>query len=332
MKKSFKPTSGWRRAAAEADLTLDLPNDGGPMFFRRVPAGAFRMGTRGDYLDEEPQHRVRMLSAYLIGSFPVTQRQFAAWTKAKNVQHKNAFADGTLLPAENMDWNEVRRFCAWLSNLGILPQGWTASLPTECEWEYACRAGTTTEYWSGDGEAALREVGWYVGNSENCTHDVGEKPANPWGLFDVHGNVWEWCLDLWDSESYRNHIDGADDDSRSGLNFESEAGRVMRGGSWDNSARFCRSAIRYLSWPGDDRNRSLGFRVCLLPGPAGIEGGRGAPFDAGAEARGDDSPQGGTTRRESSERAGAAEKRRAQHRVTPPALPQKQNPMEGHVP
>ncbi len=284
MKKSFKPTSGWLRAAADADFALDLPNDGGPMFFRRVPPGEFRMGSRGNDIDEEPQHLVRVPHSYFLASFPVTQRQFAAWTKAEKVKHKNRFAGSPLLPAESMAWNEARRFCAWLSSLRILPNGWTASLPTECEWEYACRAGTTTKHFSGDGEAALREVGWYNGNSDERTHDVGEKPANPWGLFDTHGNVWEWCLDLYDVGRYRKRVDGGVDDARSHLDFESEADRVLRGGSRFGSARNCRSAIRIGGWP-EDRFGDQGFRVCLLPGPAGAEGRRGAPSDAGAEAR-----------------------------------------------
>ncbi len=295
--------------------------DGPRMRFRPIPAGRFRMGSRGSEVDEEPERLVEVPSldgspdtpAFWIGETPVTQRQFACWTSTEDYAawidhgkamvddgkpHANYFKNELDRPAERVTWFEARAYGSWLERHWLSPENFAsrltlpkgrslgADLPAEAHWEYASRAGTTTEYWSGDGEAALREVGWYAGNSEMRTHDVREKPANPWGLFDVHGNVWEWCLDQYDEAAYRTVIDG-DSAGSSGAAEERddrEADRVLRGGSWDYSARLCRSALRDVGGPGN-RSRFLGFRVCLLPGPAGKSGGRGAPSGVGVEPR-----------------------------------------------
>jgi formylglycine-generating enzyme required for sulfatase activity len=130
-------------------------------------------------------------------------------------------------------------------------------LPSEAEWEYACRAGTTTRYSFSDDESELGKYAWYDDNSEGRTHPVGQKEPNSWGLYDMHGNVWEWVQDEW-HVSY----DGAPDD---GSAWESgdDADRVFRGGCWFNFARLCRSAFRSLPLPRDPRARviSLGFRI-----------------------------------------------------------------------
>jgi len=235
------------------------------------------------------------------------------WTGAEGIEHENHFKDRPEHPAENMDWRQAVAYCDWLTRVKSeeLPEGSSlACLPTEAEWEHACRAGTDTEYYSGDGDAALAEVGWYGENSGWETHPVGRKRPNAFGLFDMHGNVWEWCHDVWDESSYRRHADGATDpgreqrltDWRAGLEgmTASDQARVLRGGSWDDTAVYCRSSIRVGGGP-DDRAGRHGFRVCLVRGPAAGRGARrtGAAAEPGA---GD----GGRGTRPESEAAGGA--------------------------
>jgi len=308
-------TPGWEKAAREADWTLELPGDGGPMFFRKIEPGEFRMGSRYGYPSEQPEHLVRLESPFYLGTFPVIQRQFRAWTNAEKVKHENGFPrkddpieSRDLLPAENMDWREARRFCVWLSRNCRLPEGYHGDLPSEAQWEYACRAGTGTEYANGDGESALREIGWFDENSGERTHPCGELQANAFGLYDMHGNVWEWCLDAWDGEAYRKVVDGriADDRaSRERVSLEDGSSvRVMRGGSWDCFAGWCRSAYRDRFHPGG-RDDFLGFRVCLLPGPVSGPVSRGARGQARAEAEGGAGRRGGKPSRHAPPEAGA---------------------------
>ncbi|MFO0874441.1 MAG: formylglycine-generating enzyme family protein [Phycisphaerales bacterium] len=253
------------------------------MAFRLIPAGTFRMGSRAESHDEEPIHLVRITRDFWMAETPVTQKQFALWTgspdyrtwraaRGQSEEHTNEFEYRPNHPAERMTWDEAVGYCEWLMRQpGIdLPTGFTAGLPSEAQWEYACRAGTETEYWSGDGEAALAEVGWYDGNSGNQTHVVGEKGApNPWGLHDMHGNVSEWCRDAWVVDAYRRErrVDGsADPETTAADAGERNPDRVIRGGSWIYSARACLSAIRVGRWPVIP-GRNQGFRCCLFPGP-----------------------------------------------------------------
>jgi formylglycine-generating enzyme required for sulfatase activity len=127
-------------------------------------------------------------------------------------------------------------------------------LPTEAQWEYACRAGSTTRYCFGDDDSELGEYAWYAANSGNTTHPVGEKKPNAWGLYDMHGNVWEWCQDWYDSGYYAK----SPTDDPTGAATGSD--RVYRGGSWGNPAGLCRSADRLGSGPGG-RGSFLGFRA-----------------------------------------------------------------------
>ena len=252
------------------------------------------MGQRGVSFAEEPVHRVVLTRDYWLGKCPVTQEQFVIWRDSKAYDewfrenkertdsaesHGNHFSDRSGLPAENVTWWEAVEFCHWIREAcvrGLDDHGVSAlphvRLPTEAEWEYACRGAigekgklviTETDYWNGDGEAALAEVGRFVGNSDGKTHPVGGKPGNGFGLHDMYGNVWEWCLDAWDGAVYRKRTDGAEDPFVPG---SEDANRVLRGGSWFITAWWCRSAFRNWGRPGF-RFWFRGFRLGLFPGP-----------------------------------------------------------------
>ncbi|HXA80247.1 MAG TPA: formylglycine-generating enzyme family protein, partial [Opitutaceae bacterium] len=168
-------------------------------------------------------------------------------------------------PVEKVSWNDAMEFCRRVTAsekaAGHVLPGYEYTLPTEAEWEYACRAGTTGDY-AGDGN--LDHMGWYDGNSQAKTHEVANKQPNVWGLYDMNGNVWEWCYDF-----YRPYVAGEqtdpailevdpDDTSDSG------SSRVLRGGSWFSMADFCRSDFRRRDDPSD-RDNTVGFRVALAP-------------------------------------------------------------------
>ena len=237
------------------------------------------VGGRGGYWDEEPACFGTIEKPYWLAETAVTQAQFAVWTRAQGVKHENQFPGRPDHPAENLDWRQANQFCAWLTAQGLVdfPAGHIACLPTETEWEYACRAGTDSEYYSGDGAAALSAVGSFGGDWDAGAPAVGQKPPNDFGLLDVHGGVWEWCHDVWNQRAYRERWDGEPDpgavaralDWRTGLEamLASDQSRVLRGGAWFFPARYCRSAYRSRYAP-DDRRWGRGFRVCLVPGPA----------------------------------------------------------------
>lgn len=282
------------------------------MTFCPIPPGRFRMGSRGVHADEEPVHRVEVpapapgVPPLWMGETPVTQAQMARWTGSDDYldwwanqadavpdRHYNEFDGRPTNPAENIMWWEALGFCKWLTRTAsleaknILP-GWIlrATLPAEAHWEYACRAGSETEYHGGDGEAALREVGWFgeVWGS-GSTHPVRELSPNCWGLFDTHGNVWEWCRDVSDAGAYRTRLDAVHAvEPALSKPLDSSSFRVVRGGSWINAADYCRSAYRDGGVPGN-RIPSQSFRVCLLPGLELAK--RGVPEPARADATAD---------------------------------------------
>jgi formylglycine-generating enzyme required for sulfatase activity len=256
------------------DRIVNIPDGKGGMLgmaFRPIPAcpGGFLMGSRGYRDDESPRHRVLVPQPLYAGTFPVTQREFACFRS----EHTNAFPGNPVHPAENLSWHDAREFLAWLvREARNLPRGFVPRLPCEAEWEYACRAGTDTEYHSGDGEAALEEVGWHRrANSRSITHPVGRKPGNLWGLHDMHGNIEEWCWDVYDRRAYskRGHPwlakawshDAAGKDAVRGAGYPH---RVARGGSWFGDPGWCRAASRNWRHPGS-RNGFRGFRVFLSP-------------------------------------------------------------------
>jgi len=215
------------------------------MKFALIPEGKFVMGSE-EFEWSKPVHNVKIQTPFYLGMYPVTQQEW----KAIMGNNPSKF-NGNDLPVESVSWNDVQDFIKKLNE----KEGTNKyRLPTEAEWEYAARAGTTTRYSFGDDDSELGEYAWFNKNSDDKTHPVGEKKANPWGLYDVHGNVWEWVQDEW-----HGNYDGAPSD---GSAWEDGVGasRVNRGGSWFSSDRYCRSAYRGYSDPGY-RFRYLGFRL-----------------------------------------------------------------------
>jgi hypothetical protein len=181
--------------------------------------------------------------SFSIGVYEVTQKQYEAVMGSNPSEFK-----GANNPVENVSWDDAVAYCAKLSSLQAeVAAGRVYRLPTAAEWEYACRAGTTTEYSFGNDEKDLGKYAWFEDNSTHDPHAVGEKLPNGWGLYDMHGNVHEWCSDA----------EGSNRVLR-GLH------RVLRGGNWDHSSRECRSAYRSRGVPSY-RSNALGFRVALSP-------------------------------------------------------------------
>jgi formylglycine-generating enzyme required for sulfatase activity len=221
-----------------------------------IRPGTFTMGSpaseggRSD--DESPQTQVTLTKGYWLGKTEVTQAQWEA-LMGSNPSHFK----GTDQPVETVSWNDAMEFCRKLTererSAGRLPEGYEYTLPTEAQWEYACRAGTPGQY---GGDGSLDDMGWYRRNSGNTTHSVGKKQANAWGLYDMHGNVWEWCLDC-----YGTYPGGA---ARDPTGPTSGVSRVLRGGCWDRDAVSCRAAGRDWFDSGIS-DEDLGFRLALAP-------------------------------------------------------------------
>jgi formylglycine-generating enzyme required for sulfatase activity len=252
---------GWMPAGAIARLSnqlqsgavgdlLDLPlSESVYTQFCYIPSGKFTMGSpsseKGHSTDEE-QVKVTLSQAFWLAKTEVTQEQWQALMGSNPSQFK-----GEQLPIENVSWEDAQSFLTRLNESKVLPEVWQFALPTEAQWEYACRAGEKGPYSGG----SLNEVGWYDGNSEKKPHDVGLKMPNAWGLHDMHGNVYEWCAD-----GYADPLQGGVDPERPELGDE----RVCRGGSWFYNAVLCRAANRYKSYP-DRRDYRLGFRLAIVP-------------------------------------------------------------------
>ena len=229
-----------------------------------IEPGTFTMGSPKDELgrwDDEVQHEVTLTQGYWLGKYEVTQAQYEAVMGTNPSEFK-----GADLPVECVSWFDAKEFCAKLTAIekavGRLPEGYEYTLPTEAQWEYACRAGTTTSLNSGknlsdkDQCPEMDEVGWYGYNSDDTTHPVGQKQPNAWGLYDMHGNVYERCLDWFGDYPTSAVTDPTGPDI--GEYY------VIRGGSWACYARSCRSASRYYDYP-DDCWTDCGFRVALAP-------------------------------------------------------------------
>jgi formylglycine-generating enzyme required for sulfatase activity len=164
---------------------------------------------------------------------------------------------------EQVSWEDCQKFLDKL-NEKVGPGGGKFQLPTEAQWEYACRAGSTTKYFFGNDEKDLGEYAWFIKNSDGKEHPVGEKKPNAWGLYDMHGNVWQWCQDRYYVQWLgRNYYKESPVDDPPGPAV-SAAEHVYRGGSWYDPAEYCRSAFRYSCFP-DYRCGFLGFRVARVP-------------------------------------------------------------------
>lgn len=206
--------------------------------FVAIPGGEVTLGCAAGHANERPTQVV--LSPFFLSRYPVTNAQYQRFLAANpSAPIPRYWTDpglnGAEQPVVGVSWREAAMFCEWAGG----------RLPTECEWEMACRAGTRSEYWAGDGESALRRVGWYVGNSGGRLHAVGELPANPFGLYDMHGNIWEWCSDWYSPQL-------------GGPSMAKE--RSLRGGYWHVDANRARSSYRGRLPPGT-RGFDLGFRI-----------------------------------------------------------------------
>ena len=245
------------------DFTIPLTDDVS-LGMIWIKPGTFMMGTPEDELgryDGDTQHEVTLTQGYWLGKYEITQVQYEA------VMGKNPSKfKGRYLPAEQVSWDDATNFCAKLTIIeqtaGRLPEGYEYTLPTEAQWEYACRAGTTTALNSGKNLSnkeecpEMDEVGWYKYNSNETSHQVGQNQPNAWGLYDMHGNVLEWCLDRYEDYPASSMIDP--------LGLGSGKERILRGGSWFNSACDCRSARRNSGFPSSQFS-NVGFRVALTP-------------------------------------------------------------------
>lgn len=221
------------------------------MEFVLIPAGTFQMGCDKNfercYDWDVPQHKVEITKAFYLGKYPVTQKEWVAVMGDNPSKFK-----GEDNPVENISWDDIQIFIQKLNAMD-----WTGSyrLPTEAEWEYAARARTVTIYSFGDDNRQLRQHAWYNTNSNGRTHPVGELQPNPWGLYDMHGNVFEWVQD-WHADYPK--VSVVDPKGPFSGSY-----RVLRGGSWNFSEWFCRSADRHYEAPSF-KSGYYGFRLVFV--------------------------------------------------------------------
>jgi len=234
-----------------------------------IPAGRFTMGSDHGEADQAPAHEVT-LDAFLMDRYEITQEVYAKIEPVNGSHFK-----GPQRPTEMISWGNAALYCNMRSQAeGLEPcydedtgkcnfdaNGYR--LPTEAEWEYACRAGTQTDYSFGSDGSRLKNHGWYAANAGKKTHPVGQKKPNAWGLYDMHGNVVEWCNDVYDKDYYKSspaeNPRGPDDGER----------YVLRGGSWTSSDKACSSATRASEEPGFSdacfARDAIGFRCVRKP-------------------------------------------------------------------
>ena len=245
--------AGQAACAQELGIPVEFSNSIG-MKFRLIPPGEFDMGSKESGI-EQPIHRVKITKPFYLGVYPVTQGEYEC-IMGTNPSH---FKGDPRLPVEQVSWEDAGNFVQRLSKQ---ESARSYRLPSESEWEYACRAGTTTAYWFGDalnGDRANIDGNYPFGTDKKGpyrqkTTVVDTFPANPFGLYDMHGNVWEWCIDWYDAEYYkRSPVEDP-------VNKIESQYRVLRGGSWSNSARSCRSAYRSRDTPSY-RSDYIGLRV-----------------------------------------------------------------------
>ena len=205
--------------AEEPEITgskkkFDL-NKGVKLEMLLISSGEFMMGSPASDKeatgDEKPQHRVRIIKPFYLGKYPVTQEQWQAIMGDNPSAYK-----GPKNPVANVTWDDCQK-CIEKLNTRFTKDKVKFALPTEAQWEYACRAGSTTKWYCGDNEDDLADYAWYQKNAGASTHPVGQKKPNAWGLFDMHGNVWEWCSDGYDWKYYAKSPDGRPDRPRAGF-------------------------------------------------------------------------------------------------------------------
>ena len=269
LRRKFEPAAG---------ATYTEPTTG--MEFVYVPGGCFQMGSptseQGRNDNEGPAHEV-CLNGFWMGKYEVTQAQ---WEKVMG-NNPSKF-EGADRPVEQVTWNDAQAFLKKLNATHPSPlprgeqretslsggvgggsspfgrgEGWVFRLPSEAEWEYAARAGTQTAYSFGDDPSQLGDYAWFGGNSGRETHPVGKKQPNAFGLYDMHGNVWEWVAD-----TYHDNYDGAPNDGSIWGSLGDGKTKVLRGGSWGLNPLNCRSAYRNGSAP-DNRSNYIGARVVV---------------------------------------------------------------------
>ena len=249
-KNVWKPAKVQLEAAKKTGKPVVFTNTIG-MKFMLVPAGNFMMGSPAGRMNRNPfqehQYRVVISRSYYLQTTEVTQDQWLAVMG----NHPSRFKGRGDLPVENVSHPDAVMFIQRLNRR----EGTTKyRLPTEAEWEYACRAGTTTVFSFGNSSKGLIDYAWYRDNSGGKTHPVGKKLPNPWGLYDMHGNVWEWCSD-WYKRGYYDIAPSVDPKGPS-----SGSDRVLRGGSWGDAPVYLGSADRGEHYP-EGRSRAVGFRV-----------------------------------------------------------------------
>lgn len=246
-----------------------------------ISAGTFQMGSDSGEADEAPVHTA-YVSAFLMDRNEVTQASYAKVAQRNaNLSNDPAKFKGEDRPVEMVSWADAALFCNQRSrDEGLEPCydeetaecNFEASgyrLPTEAEWEYACRAGSTTSYCFGSDSSELARYAWYAGSASRRTHPVRQKKPNRWGLFDMHGNVAEWCTDIYDEAYYEVSPEKNPRGPSGGTKY------VLRGGAWDGSAEACRSSARARSAPGFQdtcfARNNLGFR-CVRKPPSATAG------------------------------------------------------------
>ena len=256
-------TNGDPSAQERRLKTSTIPfKSGGALTLVSIPAGSFTMGSADREDDERPVHTVT-LDAFEMSATEITQGQYREITG----ENPSSFTGDDRLPVDKVTWQDAVRFCNKLSVREDLERcydetTWTCDfskngfrLPTEAEWEYACRAGTSTKYYTGDTEQDLARAGWYgydEGNSAEKTHPVGQKEPNAWGLCDMHGNILEWTHDGFSDYSGEPQTNPAGPDRASYC--------VLRGGSWFNKASYCTSTFR-INDRADRTSYFTGFRI-----------------------------------------------------------------------
>ncbi len=292
------------KTSQKPPITVDL-GDGITMTFRHIPAGCFRMGQRGSWTDDDEVAELRLkghgtkedpvtevvVEEFWMGETPITQEQYRMMASRTSRELENVYgylgvSPSKFLANDNLDgqrpvvgvcWHEARIVGRWLAGemkaVGLLPVCYSVDLPSEAQWEYACRAGTETEYYSGDGKDFLRDVGRFGEDGLFIPYPVKSKALNRWGLADLHGSVWQRCRDSWDDfgdwgemgEDLVNvmrlmvpHI--ASEEDR--FDVISAGWHAMRGGSWVDSASLSRTSLRFYSM-NDNRDWTNGFRLCL---------------------------------------------------------------------